>query len=164
MSCPRCSAELTEQKASDGNRLLCADCGGFWIDPEPLANTLRKRGIVMPEDGGTAGEMLCPRDGATLATFSFGGVELDRCGQCGGLWLDRGEWEKVSAACGGRANVGMIAAGAVGVAAVGGAAVAASAMQQPENQETASRTADVAAEVAGGFFECLCELAGCIDF
>lgn len=179
MNCPRCASELTEQKASDGSRLLCINCGGFWIDPEPLANSLRKRGISLPEATGAAGNLRCPRDGAGLTTFSFSGVELDRCTQCGGLWLDKGEWERVT---GSKSwlGTGMPAAGAVGAAVVGGVAIAAvaSAMQQPQHQEDVNRAAGVAGdavgtgggfvgEVAGnvacGFLECLCEIVSCID-
>ena len=30
----------------------------------------------------------CPRDGMTLAVVDNRGIEVDRCGQCKGLWLD----------------------------------------------------------------------------
>jgi Zn-finger nucleic acid-binding protein len=39
--------------------------------------------------------MDCPVDGTTLAMTSREGVEIDYCPQCRGVWLDRGELDKV---------------------------------------------------------------------
>jgi uncharacterized protein len=42
--------------------------------------------------------MNCPRDGALLQAVKILGVELDKCHHCDGLWLDRGEMERLAAA------------------------------------------------------------------
>ena len=39
--------------------------------------------------------MLCPRCGADLARDSRQGVAIDTCPECRGVWLDRGELEKI---------------------------------------------------------------------
>lgn len=39
--------------------------------------------------------LLCPNDNAGMQTVSRGGVEFDMCPQCRGVWLDRGELEKL---------------------------------------------------------------------
>ena len=39
--------------------------------------------------------MNCPVDGTTLAMSSREGVEIDYCPQCRGVWLDRGELDKI---------------------------------------------------------------------
>ena len=39
--------------------------------------------------------MKCPRDGAELRSVDAGGVELDKCHQCDGLWLDHGELKTI---------------------------------------------------------------------
>ncbi|WP_125776847.1 zf-TFIIB domain-containing protein [Antribacter gilvus] len=39
--------------------------------------------------------MLCPVDQATLVITERKGVEIDYCPQCRGVWLDRGELDKV---------------------------------------------------------------------
>jgi Zn-finger nucleic acid-binding protein len=39
--------------------------------------------------------MRCPRDGAELSRARIDGIELDRCSECEGLWLDRGELRQV---------------------------------------------------------------------
>ena len=42
--------------------------------------------------------MNCPLDGETLALSERRGVEIDYCPKCRGVWLDRGELDKLMAA------------------------------------------------------------------
>lgn len=39
--------------------------------------------------------MQCPIDGETLLMTSREGVEIDYCPRCRGIWLDRGELDKI---------------------------------------------------------------------
>lgn len=39
--------------------------------------------------------MKCPVDGTTLTMADRAGVEIDYCPQCRGVWLDRGELDKI---------------------------------------------------------------------
>ncbi|HBS49616.1 MAG TPA: hypothetical protein DEA05_05790 [Rhodobacteraceae bacterium] len=39
--------------------------------------------------------MKCPVDGATLVIADRSGVEIDYCPDCRGVWLDRGELDKI---------------------------------------------------------------------
>ena len=39
--------------------------------------------------------MKCPVDGTTLALADRQGVEIDYCPNCRGVWLDRGEIDKI---------------------------------------------------------------------
>ena len=39
--------------------------------------------------------MLCPIDGETLVMTERSGVEIDYCPKCRGVWLDRGELDKI---------------------------------------------------------------------
>ena len=39
--------------------------------------------------------MQCPVDGTTLALAERAGVEIDYCPQCRGVWLDRGELDRI---------------------------------------------------------------------
>ncbi len=41
------------------------------------------------------GPMLCPVDGSTLTMSERSGIEIDYCPQCRGVWLDRGELDKI---------------------------------------------------------------------
>ena len=39
--------------------------------------------------------MSCPVDGATLVMSERSGIEIDYCPTCRGVWLDRGELDKI---------------------------------------------------------------------
>ena len=39
--------------------------------------------------------MQCPNDGTTLQMTERQGVEIDYCPSCRGIWLDRGELDKI---------------------------------------------------------------------
>jgi uncharacterized protein len=40
-------------------------------------------------------EMKCPIDGSNLQMMERQGIEIDYCPQCRGVWLDRGELDKI---------------------------------------------------------------------
>ena len=42
-----------------------------------------------------SGPMACPADGATLVMSERSGIEIDYCPTCRGVWLDRGELDKI---------------------------------------------------------------------
>lgn len=42
--------------------------------------------------------LMCPNDNAAMTTVNRDGVEFDMCPTCRGVWLDRGELEKLMAA------------------------------------------------------------------
>ena len=42
-----------------------------------------------------SGPMACPIDGAALIMSERQGIEIDYCPQCRGVWLDRGELDKI---------------------------------------------------------------------
>ena len=44
-----------------------------------------------------SGPMACPIDGATLVMSERSGIEIDYCPTCRGVWLDRGELDKIIA-------------------------------------------------------------------
>lgn len=39
--------------------------------------------------------LMCPNDNASMQTVNRNGVEFDMCPTCRGVWLDRGELEKL---------------------------------------------------------------------
>src|SRR5574341_338457 len=43
----------------------------------------------------TDSELRCPKCPGLLVSYTFRGYALDRCDQCGGIWMDRGELEGV---------------------------------------------------------------------
>lgn len=50
--------------------------------------------------------LMCPNDNAPMQTLERSGVQFDMCPTCRGVWLDRGELEKLmeSASADGRAS------------------------------------------------------------
>lgn len=42
--------------------------------------------------------LMCPNDNAAMQTMERAGVQFDMCPSCRGVWLDRGELEKLMAA------------------------------------------------------------------
>ncbi len=42
--------------------------------------------------------LMCPNDNAAMQTMERAGVQFDMCPDCRGVWLDRGELEKLMAA------------------------------------------------------------------
>ena len=42
--------------------------------------------------------LMCPNDNAAMQTLERNGVQFDMCPSCRGVWLDRGELEKLMAA------------------------------------------------------------------
>ena len=108
MNCPVCktstlaahelSANLTSQK--------CATCGGQWISSFEFWKWLEGDRIHTQEtpaacdlsavSNETVSAKICPECGHFLSKFKVGhslGFSLDRCGNCGGTWFDRNEWE-----------------------------------------------------------------------
>ena len=49
---------------------------------------------IMP-DSGPAAAMLCPLDQTALMMSERQGIEIDYCPTCRGVWLDRGELDKI---------------------------------------------------------------------
>ncbi len=45
---------------------------------------------------GAAGQLQCPRDGGAMVAVMMDEVQVDRCTECGGLWLDAGELEQLT--------------------------------------------------------------------
>jgi tRNA(Ile2) C34 agmatinyltransferase TiaS len=40
-------------------------------------------------------ETYCPKCPGKLESYTFQGIGLDRCHECGGMWLDKGELEAI---------------------------------------------------------------------
>ena len=51
--------------------------------------------VPLREPGGPSGGMLCPVCAVTLVMADRQGVEIDYCPKCRGVWLDRGEIDKI---------------------------------------------------------------------
>lgn len=130
MKCPRDGAVMTFTDDGTHMRNRCPGCSGLLLDEAEVAAALgqgRKRsGAIGPERIAALpqGRLPCPRDGKPMRVLDHQGVEIDLCADCGSLWLDAGELEKIGAR-GGKAVRTRNVAGAAAAALAGGAVIAA---------------------------------------
>ena len=66
-----------------------------------LLDKLRQEVMAEAEAKRRAGGRLCPLGHGVLLEEARGTVVIDRCEQCGGIWLDQGELEEVTRQSGG---------------------------------------------------------------
>lgn len=104
--CPRCNLPMSTEEHGDIVMEHCGRCGGWWMDPEDLKAIVDTIRLTVEGPAVRAGvdltdvceDAACPRCGVPLEPFNYAGdsgVILDKCRQCGGLWLDGGDLERV---------------------------------------------------------------------
>ena len=112
MLCPRCNGSLFTSSKDSVEIEVCTDCGGIWLDADEL-KTITEQARAEVDSHGTpkvedtvssvqeSSDMKCPKcNDVSLNAFIYAfdsGVELDRCPQCSGLWLDKSELEQITA-------------------------------------------------------------------
>ncbi len=101
------TSRMVRETLSEGLVVLrCRASGGIWVRPSAYWGWLEKHDALPTPNPTDAGEDVptedsgagkrCPEDGHFLIRHRVGhGLDfhLDRCGHCGGIWLDPGEWE-----------------------------------------------------------------------
>ena len=100
LRCPRDGTLLRETTIGQATVDVCSKCDGTFFDSRELFTTSWDR----PETGGAVKEskLRCPRCEPALMhaqDVSHGGkhVEIDRCGKCKGVWLDKSELDTLLA-------------------------------------------------------------------
>lgn len=111
MRCPKCVTDtlrleprLGDTKATEGGR-RCERCGGFWI-ARAAVSALRDSGVLSALDAEPTTAIdsdrkngVCPR-GHGLMSRARVAIErayfVERCTTCEWLWLDAGEWTRLS--------------------------------------------------------------------
>jgi len=115
LTCPQCAAEMREVKAQAkvGYWLVldqCPQCGGIWCDRWELfpitaseaarLDTVDQAQLLQAASGAASGE--CPRCRARLHAFRDPALprdaRIERCPNCEGLWLNRGELRRIKGA------------------------------------------------------------------
>lgn len=110
MKCPACQGQLRRFKIGSVNLDACeGGCGGIWFDydelvkvdcehpdPNQTVATPQYDPAVSVDDYAVRACPHCAEETLDKKLFSLGsGVILDRCLECRGIWLDRGELEKI---------------------------------------------------------------------
>jgi Zn-finger nucleic acid-binding protein len=112
-TCPRCRTPLAAVEYEGIAVDTCRQCGGEWMgadelrdiidirerrwDPKDLEALKRASLRGVPIDA-VREDLPCPECGRAMEAFNYGGdsgIILDKCRECGGIWLDAGELEKV---------------------------------------------------------------------
>jgi Zn-finger nucleic acid-binding protein len=122
-TCVKCTSVLDKSMVGDIEVDLCPSCGGLWLD----RGELEKIGESSQEDlfelrqslaGSTTPEAPsetsthCPACDGTLKELKLGMINIDFCGKCEGLFLDKGELDQALASTQGLTLKQVIAAAA----------------------------------------------------
>ncbi|MGC9444614.1 MAG: zf-TFIIB domain-containing protein [Candidatus Methanospirareceae archaeon] len=105
LECPRCwvalQQEAVEVRGPDVVIDVCPTCGGIWLDSGELNRLLgdRKLSQYLSKHIGTQSksQLVCPACGWLMDIETAEDVDVDVCLNCGGVWLDSDELEKLRA-------------------------------------------------------------------
>ncbi len=109
MKCPNCKDKNLARADYKGIQLdYCNNCQGIWFDRDELRQVkdkedefLRWIDINLWEDYAkfkiSKSGKICPSCETPLYTIKYDGfpIEIDLCNICHGIWLDRGEFDKI---------------------------------------------------------------------
>ena len=107
LECPRDSSLMLEKKTGDAFLDICGKCGGQFFDSGEMFGAFGIKADPSywdrEETGGKVkdGHLHCPVCHTHMLVQDVkqdsDHVEIDRCGKCGGIWLDKGEVQKIMA-------------------------------------------------------------------
>lgn len=90
LACPGCGVRMISLREASVEVERCPACDGLWLDRGELTS----RGGALPaENAQWMGQRPCPRCSVPMQVVAGGGIEIDRCSSCMGIYLDRGELE-----------------------------------------------------------------------
>lgn len=114
MKCPSCKSTLRTINYEGIQIETCDVCKGEWLDRGELKNIIDVREKrFTPEEKRAVAEsttikgvelarhdkdLLCPKCDGVTDPVNYGGdtgIIIERCTQCGGIWVDGGELEKI---------------------------------------------------------------------
>ena len=102
MQCPKCSGNMQVVTVDDIDVDRCTRCEGIWFDLREHDHLKEKHAAMEidtgdPEQGERYDEqrdIICPRCDVKIIKLKFPGQDInyEQCGQCGGVFLDAGEF------------------------------------------------------------------------
>ena len=92
---------MSEEKDRYGNKLRDVERARedkyFAERDRDLVEKLRAKAAGKPDaDARLGAHMRCPKCGEALTATSHGGVTVEECSACGGMWLDKGELDELT--------------------------------------------------------------------
>ena len=111
MNCPNCKKETLEKITFHKNQIdRCSQCHGIWFDHGELRKTkdeedqfLKWLDVDLWKDGKrfqiSSSPKTCPVCKVNLYEVNYGesDIKVDICNKCKGVWLDEGEFKKITA-------------------------------------------------------------------
>lgn len=89
MNCPSCNAFMKRETVEGVEIDVCPACEGMWFDSGELSSMFTNVDIEKKlEPTGSGGDISCPRCNGKTSESVYGGVSLDVCSACKGIWLD----------------------------------------------------------------------------
>ena len=108
MNCPVCSVALERKLVQEVEIEECRECGGVWFEEDELRKAKDSADSDLnwmdfevwkhPDKFKAEPRKLgCPKCSESLVCIDYDntGVEIDCCGKCKGMWLDKGEFKKI---------------------------------------------------------------------
>ena len=100
--CPKCKDQALGEYWSQSQMIdRCANCGGQYYDNQELdsiidmVRILQKIELDEPDietlDKLSRSHYECPVEGQEMERKDYGGIAIDSCPKCQGIWLDKGE-------------------------------------------------------------------------
>ena len=109
MRCPNCKNNLSE-KITIGAITIdkCPVCSGSWFEGDELRKAEDEKAVyakwfdfdLWKDQSSLKAEevsKICPLDNTKLFKLNYdnSSIEIDACKKCSGIWLDKGEFEKI---------------------------------------------------------------------
>lgn len=97
-TCPRDRTALVERKLEGVSVDECPKCGGAFFDADELGRATGDKELaryLSTVHGAGASPMVCPACGHLMDLDKVGEVQLDHCTSCLGVWLDKGEMDRL---------------------------------------------------------------------
>lgn len=114
MNCPNCSSKMRTATYERVSVETCDECGGEFVGPQELSAIVKTRETAFGQSlkqlvkdhepvfgvpaGGPGRSLQCPACQGQMRLINYAadtGIGVDRCNDCGGMWLDHEELEKV---------------------------------------------------------------------
>ncbi len=105
LACPRDSSLLAVTEVGEAALDICGKCGGQFFDSGEMFAAFGIKADPSywdrEETGGTVrqSEIHCPNCKTVMLAqdvkYEGDAVEIDRCGKCAGIWLDKGEVDTI---------------------------------------------------------------------
>ena len=106
IECPSCDQMLQSVLYEGVQVYVCFGCKGFFLDEDKLIQIEETLEIEVdkksppPSHRGGDVNKTCPVCKELMEKIEFGKINttiIDKCEKCGGIWLDKGEIERVQA-------------------------------------------------------------------